>query len=146
MGRNARTQALAIARPSPGSFLRPVGPGYDSAVSDDAPGSQLSIVQWQSWWRHNGVRELEALLLLWWDPLGVYGEPEARDEYASYVPQLAGLLRSGAREADIAAHLQAVGTAEVGAAGEADLAGRRIVEWHDQAVASLLRNQPSAPD
>lgn len=112
-------------------------PGYACAVAGDDPRDQLWIGRWRSWWRDHGVRELEALLLVWWDPLGVYGEPEARDEYASYVPQLAGLLRAGAREADIAAHLREVGMAEAGATGEADLAARHVVEWHDLAVASL---------
>lgn len=115
-------------------------------MSGQDPGSELPIEQWRSWWRHGGVAELEALLLLWWDPLGVYGEPEARDEYASYVPQLAGLLRSGAREADVAAHLRAIETTEIGTAGQADLAGRHIVEWHDRAVASLARNASPARD
>ncbi|CAB4948536.1 unannotated protein [freshwater metagenome] len=109
-------------------------------MPDGDPGSPLPIEQWRSWWRHYGVRELEALLLLWWDPLGVYGEPEARDEYAAYVPRLAGLLRSGAREADVAAHLRAIERTEIEAAGEADLAARHVVEWHDHAVAALLRN------
>lgn len=98
--------------------------------------------RWRSWWQHDGLRELEALLLVWWDPLGVYGEPEARDEYAGYVPRLAGLLRSGAREVEVAAHLRAVGIAETGFPGEADLAARHVVEWHDRAVATLT----DAPD
>lgn len=106
---------------------------------------QVPIEVWRAWWRHRGVRELEHLLLVWWDPLGVYGEPEARDEYARYVPQLAGLLRSGAREADVAAHLRAVGASRIGATGEADLAGRHVVEWHDHAMASLARDRSSAP-
>lgn len=61
------------------------------------------------------------------------------------MPRLAGLLRSGAREADVAAHLRAVEVAEIGAAGEADLAARCIVEWHDRAVAALLGDPPPTP-
>ena len=94
---------------------------------------------WRTWWQHRGVRELEELLLVWWDPLGVYGEPEARDEYASVVPRLATLLRSGAREAEVAAHLHAVGVAELGAPGEVELAARHVVEWHDRALGSFTR-------
>ena len=31
-----------------------------------------------------------------WDPIGVCGEPGARDEYSSYVPQVVHLLEQGA--------------------------------------------------
>lgn len=106
--------------------------------------SQLPTDQWQSLWRRGGARELRELLLVWWDPLGVYGEPEARDEYARHVPRLAGLLRSGAREAVIAEHLRAVGIEEAGAAGEADLASRHILDWYDHMVASLSEGRPFA--
>jgi hypothetical protein len=31
-----------------------------------------------------------------WDPIGVRGEPRARDEYDSYAPEVYSLLQSGA--------------------------------------------------
>jgi hypothetical protein len=91
------------------------------------------------------MRQLEELLLVWWDPLGVYGDPEVRDEYAGYVPRLASLLRTGAHEAEVAAHLRGLEATEIGAAGEADLAARHVVEWHDHEVAALARAPWPAP-
>lgn len=110
------------------------------------PGGEVPIERWRSFWRRDGVRELQEVLLVWWDPIGVYGEPEARDEYAAYVPRLAGLLRAGAREAEITAHLRALEAEEIGATGQAELAGDRIVRWHDHAMAALSAAEPSAPD
>lgn len=45
--------------------------------------------------------------VLWgvWDPIGVNHAPEARDEYTSYAPDIAQLLRSGASDAEIEHHL-----------------------------------------
>jgi hypothetical protein len=105
---------------------------------------QPPLGQWRTWWQRRGLRELEELLLVWWDPCGVYGEPEAQDEYESYVPRLATLLRAGAREAEVAEHLRALETAEIGAAGESELAAARIVAWHDHVVASLPGVEPPA--
>jgi hypothetical protein len=48
--------------------------------------------------------------VLWevWDPIGVNDVPEARDEYASYAPGVAGLLRSGASDDEIRSHLATI--------------------------------------
>lgn len=112
-------------------------------MPDDGPPDQPPIEQWRSWWRDRGIAELEMLLLVWWDPAGVYGAPEVRGAYAAYVPRLATLLRSGAREAEVAAHLRALEAEEIGNAGEADLAARHVVEWHDHVVALLARRRAS---
>lgn len=110
-----------------------------------SPPSLLPVEQWQTLWRrHGGVRQLQELLLVWWDPFGVYGEPDAQDEYARYVPRLARMLRLGAREPVVAAHLRAVGVEDAGAAGEADLASRYIVAWHDRMIASFPHDRPTA--
>jgi len=46
--------------------------------------------------------------ILWeiWDPIGVNDTPEARDEYASYVPAITVLLRQNASDAEFLAFLQ----------------------------------------
>jgi hypothetical protein len=41
------------------------------------------------------------ILLVDWDPLGVFGNPEAMDEYDSYVQTVASKLAAGASAADI---------------------------------------------
>ncbi|HEX8211597.1 MAG TPA: hypothetical protein VF584_15600 [Longimicrobium sp.] len=48
--------------------------------------------------------------VLWevWDPIGVNDAPEARDEYTSYAPNVAQLLRSGASDAEIERHLASI--------------------------------------
>jgi hypothetical protein len=40
--------------------------------------------------------------MLWWDPVGVYGVPEAIDEYDGYVGQVGRLLREGASHEGLA--------------------------------------------
>ncbi len=40
-----------------------------------------------------------------WDPIGVYNEPAAQDEYDSYVGAVYHLLASGATEQQVADHL-----------------------------------------
>ena len=101
----------------------------------------LSLQQWHEWWKHNGARELRDLLLIWWDPIGVYGEPEARDEYDAYSGTVARLLREGGREPEVAAYLREVETDRITVAGDAELAARKIVEWHDQILRQLDRWQ-----
>ena len=49
-----------------------------------------------------------------WDPIGVAGIPEARDEYEGYVHQVMSLLRSEATEAEIVDYLVDVETNGMG--------------------------------
>jgi len=49
-----------------------------------------------------------------WDPIGVRGEPWARDEYDSYVPAVYSLLQDGASADQIAAHLDRIATDRTG--------------------------------
>jgi hypothetical protein len=51
------------------------------------------------------IAEVDAVLWEVWDPIGVNDAPEARDEYTSYAPGVAQLLRSGASDAVIERHL-----------------------------------------
>jgi hypothetical protein len=39
------------------------------------------------------IKRINEVLFYVWDPVGVYTEPEARDEYDSYVPQVFSLLK-----------------------------------------------------
>lgn len=40
-----------------------------------------------------------------WDPIGVSGEPGARDEYSSYLPKVFALVRDNATAEEIAKYL-----------------------------------------
>lgn len=44
-------------------------------------------------------------MLYMWDPIGVAGIPEARDEYYSYLPHVFSLLVNPSKEGDIADYL-----------------------------------------
>ena len=63
---------------------------------------------WSLWWRRSGEAGLRKVLLNDWDPIGVDDVPEAADEYDSYLPQVAGRLRSGASVNEIASYLSHV--------------------------------------
>lgn len=64
----------------------------------------VSLEAWHQWWKTNGSRELRDLVLLWWDPVGAYGVPEARSEYDGYVGAIGRQLREGASEHDLVEH------------------------------------------
>ena len=50
-------------------------------------------------------RRVSEILYYIWDPIGIAPAPQARDEYDSYVSQIAGMLRQGKSKEDIARHL-----------------------------------------
>lgn len=87
------------------------------------------------WWKHFGFTELRHLLLLRWDPIGVYGEPAAVDEYDDYVLPLGRMLRDGASEEQVAAYLGGVSSQEM-ELSTPDLgrhAAAKVIEWHSKA-------------
>ncbi len=53
-------------------------------------------------------RRISEVLHYIWDPIGVRGEPRARDEYDSYVAGVYALLESGSGADQIAAHLDRI--------------------------------------
>jgi hypothetical protein len=59
-------------------------------------------------------RELGDILLRNWDPIGIKDEPEAQDEYDSYVGGVYRLLASGASIKEIATHLASIETSLLG--------------------------------
>lgn len=69
-----------------------------------------------------------------WDPLGVAGNPQARDEYDGYVDPICTLLWQGAGEATISMYLVQIAEHNMGLSdttARADVAARRLVEWRD---------------
>ena len=49
-----------------------------------------------------------------WDPIGVSGVPQARDEYRFYVPHVFNLLHNGASKESICAYLRSIVTERMG--------------------------------
>ena len=89
----------------------------------------VELSEWHRWWKQQGNRELRDLLMLWWDPIGVYGIPEAIDEYDAYVGQVGRLLREGAGQADLAAYFSQLDFGlDPDPAGDA-LAAEKTLEW-----------------
>lgn len=59
-------------------------------------------------------RRVDEVLHYIWDPIGVRGMPEARDEYNSYVPQVFSMLKAGAPDDDLAALLELISVDRMG--------------------------------
>jgi hypothetical protein len=74
-------------------------------------------------------RKVDEVLHYVWDPIGVAGEPMARDEYYSYLPQVFQLLIAGATAQKIADFLHDVTTKDM------EFNGNRK---HDEEVAEIL--------
>ena len=56
-----------------------------------------------------GVRyRIRRILMEWWDPIGVNGIPEAKDEYDSYIGGAYELLQGGAAEIAISDYLRGI--------------------------------------
>lgn len=72
--------------------------------------------------------------ILWskWDPIGVNGFCNAKDEYDSYAPHIAGLILKGANVKEIASELTRIERDQMG------LSCTEEREQHDQAVAKQL--------
>lgn len=60
------------------------------------------------------LRRIDEILHYMWDPIGVAGVPQARDEYESYVPQVFLLLKETADGKDVAEYLRWLSTEHIG--------------------------------
>jgi len=74
-------------------------------------------------------RAADEVLQYIWDPIGIAGIPQARDEYHGYLPQILALLQNGADETEIAGFLGEITTERMGLA---------LNPPHDLAVAKIL--------
>jgi hypothetical protein len=69
-----------------------------------------------------------------WDPIGVRGIPQARDEYHNYLPQVFSLLRDGRNAESIADYLGEVTRETIGLSGDAksDLETATVlIDWKE---------------
>ena len=60
------------------------------------------------------LRRIDEVLHYRWDPIGVAGVPQARDEYESYVPQVFQLLKETVDGSDVADYLNWLSTEHIG--------------------------------
>lgn len=80
-------------------------------------------------------RAVDEVLHYIWDPIGVSGVPQARDEYHGYLPHVFGLLRGSASEESIAVYLGEVTTNRMGLTANSQ---------HDLEVANVLTDWKDA--
>lgn len=59
-------------------------------------------------------RAVDEVLHYQWDPCGVAGHPEARDEYHAYLPEVFQMVLSEQGQTAIAAHLGAIAVDRMG--------------------------------
>jgi hypothetical protein len=104
-----------------------------------SPEQVFDLSDWHRWWKRQGGSELRDLLMLWWDPIGVYGIPEAIDEYDGYVGRIGRLLREGATSTQIAGHFAELqpGFGLSANASRDGLAAEKIMEWFTQSMQRL---------
>ena len=77
--------------------------------------------------------------MLYWDPIGVQGEPAAAHEYDSYAGQITSMLRRGCSERELADRLGQMRVESMGLSKnkKADrLAAKKIHAWHQTAERS----------
>ena len=60
------------------------------------------------------LSRVDEVLHYLWDPIGVSGVPEARDEYTSYAGVVFSFLKKGAKEAEIVQYLQEIRVEHMG--------------------------------
>jgi uncharacterized protein (DUF2236 family) len=103
------------------------------------------LEDWCRWLKRRGAGRLRHVLMAEWDPIGVRGVPEARDEYDSYLGLVADRLRTGAPAKRIADLLAEIRTETMGMppAAKADLrTARMLIAWYRYEMARLGYSPP----
>jgi hypothetical protein len=111
----------------------------------DSTERAVELKVWHLWWKRQGSGELRDLLMLWWDPVGVYGVPEAIDEYDGYVGQIGRLLREGATSTEVVerfAELQPRFGLPANTSRD-ELTAEKIVEWFRRSMQRLSEIETS---
>ncbi len=79
-------------------------------------------------------RAVSEVLHYLWDPIGIAGVVQARDEYDGYVPGICNLLWQGADHALIAKTLIEIAREQMGLPGteaQAERAALKLILWRD---------------
>jgi hypothetical protein len=91
----------------------------------------MDVSEHERWWQERGSTELRDLLYDEWDPIGLKGLAEARDEYDAYAGQIVRRLRAGSTDEEIAALLESFELDMGLETAESRLGtARRIREWY----------------
>ena len=91
-------------------------------------GQQSSPYEQELW------RRVDEVLHYVWDPAGVSNSPVARNDYDDYLPAVFELLRDGAVEDTIAAHLDALEENDFGLEADSEMTGHVadiLTEWRE---------------
>ena len=91
-------------------------------------GQQSSPYEQELW------RRVDEVLHYVWDPAGVSNSPVARNDYDDYLPAVFELLRDGAVEDTIAAHLDALEENDFGLEADTEMTGHVadiLTEWRE---------------
>ena len=91
---------------------------------------------WQRFSHPLGMVRL--ILLVDWDPIGIFGHAGAMDQYDGYAVDVYDLLRSGASEEELAAHLHRIEVERMGMHGSSPM--------HLAMVAAKLRQVVKTAD
>ena len=78
-------------------------------------------------------RRVDEVLHYLWDPIGIAGAPEARDEYYSYLPHVFSLVQRDAPSEEIISYLVTIATERMG------LSGRRQLQKRAEEVTETLK-------
>ena len=87
------------------------------------------------------LTRISEVLHYFWDPIGVCGEPNARDEYDSYVTGIYEMLEGGANTEQIAIHLDKIAVGGMGLRSNMQhnrVTADRLLAWR----AVLLKRRP----
>jgi|ERR1700733_1277731 len=87
-------------------------------------------------------QRIDEVLHYVWDPIGVAGVPQARDEYSNYVERAFQLLQRNSSDADVARYLDNIATERMGLSSnpEHSLKAAKLMKlWRD-----LLLKKPPA--
>ncbi len=79
-------------------------------------------------------RRVDEVLHYIWDPIGVAGVPQARDEYYSYLPEVFSLLKNNADLLKIATYLERVVIDRMGLNGNREHSfeiAELLLDWKD---------------
>lgn len=77
-------------------------------------------------------RRVDEVLHYLWDPIGISDEPNARNEYASYLPSVLTLLLANTEATKIALHLHNLATQNLGLSPNLDHStevAQILIEW-----------------
>jgi putative addiction module component (TIGR02574 family) len=89
-------------------------------------------------------QRVDEVLHYMWDPIGVCGVPEARDEYYSYLPTVFQMLINGNGAETIAGYLSSVSRESMGLGGNAardfDVA-EVLINWTDHIFGNAINRE-----